>query len=270
MSAELDGERWRLLYFGHVDPALYGVDFEYPKRTPEFALYAVSVNYWKGMQYAVLNERGEPEYMLDDVAWLKSLIPTAQFGSLVLFDLRPATVDASKRASDHYNLGFVYYVRGEYPQAVERLKRAIELDPEFAEAYLALGNVYASIGNSAAACDALRSAVRLRGDWSEALNNLAWQLATTTDEQLRNPTEAVQLALCACQLSQPEPLSYLDTLIAAYAADGQLSEAIEVCRQAEAKAAASGASKLADGFRQTMRELESKRATRSQTPEKGR
>ena len=38
------------------------------------------------------------------------------------------------------------------------------------------------------------TAIQMKPDWPEALNDLAWLLATTPDAQLRNGARAVELA----------------------------------------------------------------------------
>jgi cytochrome c-type biogenesis protein CcmH/NrfG len=53
------------------------------------------------------------------------------------------------------------------------LKRAIQLDPTFAKAYLLLGDVYAQRGDYASAAPEYEAAVRLGGDLDEAHYRLA-------------------------------------------------------------------------------------------------
>lgn len=66
-----------------------------------------------------------------------------------------------------------------------------------------------------------------------AMNSLALLLATTTRSQLHNPREAIALATKAVAAS-PNP-DYLDTLAAAFFADGQMDRAVETEQKALAK-----------------------------------
>ncbi len=50
------------------------------------------------------------------------------------------------QAEDLTQLGITYYKEGEFDKAIERLKEAIELDPNIAEAYYYLGLVYEAKG----------------------------------------------------------------------------------------------------------------------------
>jgi TPR repeat protein len=66
-----------------------------------------------------------------------------------------------------------------------------------------------------------------------AMNSLAMLLATSTDPHVRNPQEAIALATKAVASSgNPD---YLDTLAAAYFADGQTDKAIETEQRALAR-----------------------------------
>ena len=91
----------------------------------------------------------------------------------------------------------------------------------------------------------LREAVRLKPDWLEALNNLAWLLATQPDARLRNGPEAVRLASHAVQLTRTNNPGTLDTLAAAYAEAGHYPAAAEAAQKAMNLAEAAGQKELA-------------------------
>ncbi|WPD24504.1 MAG: rhomboid family intramembrane serine protease [Candidatus Electrothrix scaldis] len=65
-----------------------------------------------------------------------------------------------------------------------------------------------------------------------ALNSLAWILATDPDPAFRNGTEAVELALRACEKDGWNEAMYIDTLAAAYAEADRWEEAIATQQQA--------------------------------------
>jgi tetratricopeptide (TPR) repeat protein len=66
--------------------------------------------------------------------------------------------------------------------------------------------------------------------WS--YNNLAWHLATYENPAERNGQEAVKFALKACELDGYHYWSFLDTLAASYAENGQFPEAVLAMNQA--------------------------------------
>jgi tetratricopeptide (TPR) repeat protein len=73
---------------------------------------------------------------------------------------------------------------------------------------------------------ALEEAVRTDGSDTNTLNDLAWLLATTPDNRVRNPHRAIGLAHKCCELSHWTDAYCIDTLAAAYAASGNFNEAI--------------------------------------------
>jgi Flp pilus assembly protein TadD len=82
------------------------------------------------------------------------------------------------------------------------------------------------------AADAFEKAILLDPSQASALNNLAWLLATSDEERLRNPRRAVELAQRACRL-MPHVSAFRGTLAVAFAASGGNSEAEEALAEAQ-------------------------------------
>jgi tetratricopeptide (TPR) repeat protein len=93
-------------------------------------------------------------------------------------------------------------------------------------AHVQLGAAYAEQGRLAETIRHYRDAVRIRPTYREAVNNLAWLLATARDPGLREPAEAVALAERAVALTAAPDPATLDTLAAAYAAAGRFEDAV--------------------------------------------
>ena len=70
-------------------------------------------------------------------------------------------------------------------------------------------------------------------DYVPAMNDLARLMTTTRESSIRNPQQAIVLATKAVTAG-PNP-DYLDTLAAAYFADGQTDKAIETEQKALAR-----------------------------------
>ena len=88
--------------------------------------------------------------------------------------------------------------RGDFAGAIARYRRALEIDPNLVE----------------------------------ALNNLAWLLATCPEASLRNGAEAVQLAERACQITDYHRTIMVGTLAAAYAEAGRFPDAVATAQKA--------------------------------------
>ena len=66
----------------------------------------------------------------------------------------------------------------------------------------------------------------------QAVNDLAWLLATCPQNETRNGSQAVQLAAAACKLSSYQDPVLLNTLAAAYADVGKWPEAVATASKA--------------------------------------
>jgi tetratricopeptide (TPR) repeat protein len=95
-----------------------------------------------------------------------------------------------------------------------------------------------------------RYVIRLSPDSPDALNNLAWLLATHPRPELRNGIEAVGLAQRACELTDYSKPDMLGTLAAAYAETGQFPLALEIAQKAEKLSQSSGDRSMQDRHKQ--------------------
>jgi hypothetical protein len=78
-----------LLYFGHVDPALYGISYRLVPATPVEGLVAVSENFLGGYDYLTVSPEGAMVGVsADAVAWLRDRTPVRRLGSIALYDTR--------------------------------------------------------------------------------------------------------------------------------------------------------------------------------------
>lgn len=73
----------------------------------------------------------------------------------------------------------------------------------------------------------LEQAVRLQPEDPTTLNDLAWMLATSKDNRVRDGRRAVALAMKACKLSKWKNAFSIDTLAAAAAATGDYADAVK-------------------------------------------
>lgn len=104
-------------------------------------------------------------------------------------------------------------------------------------------------GHIRAARDQFEAALALTNDVANAANDLAWLLATSGDDALRDGPRAVLYAQRAVAESQARSAGTLDTLAAAYAEAGDFAKAVATARQALEIATEGGPGGLADDIR---------------------
>ncbi len=123
------------------------------------------------------------------------------------------------------NRGIVYMRSEDHSSALKDFNAALKLDPKFVDA---LGNRASALrkqGRYSEAVLDLENAIMISPGKFEAVNDLAWLLATCPDNSIRNTSRALTLARQACDMTDYRQWNTLDTLAAALAGEGQFSEA---------------------------------------------
>jgi len=77
-----------------------------------------------------------------------------------------------------------------------------------------------SVGKHAEAIKDYDEALKIDGDDTHVLNNLAWVLATSPEDSVRNADRSIELGLKACDLTKYQKPHILSTLAAGYAEKG--------------------------------------------------
>lgn len=168
----------------------------------------------------------------------------------------PASVDANLA------LGQALSRAGNKAEAGAAFRSAAAWGSSSPEAQMEFGAWLAAEGNAKEAIDRFRQALRIRSDFIPALNNLAWLLATSRDDTLRNGAEAVRLAEQACGLTQHRAPYLLGTLAAAYAESGQFDQAVETATKAADLAEQSSENEIARRNRELREVYRSRQAWR--------
>jgi len=130
-----------------------------------------------------------------------------------------------------------YYVGDNRPRrAIELLTSILEgirdeTDAEQREtksdALRSRGDALLSVGKHADAVKDYEEALKVDPEDTGVLNNLAWVLATSTEDGVRNGERSIELGLKACELTKYQRPHILSTLAAGYAEKGDFETALK-------------------------------------------
>lgn len=151
----------------------------------------------------------------------------------------------------HREFARVLEAQGENQKALRHLQTALVFSPEI-ETREELASLFYRTGDSRQSAAQFRRVLALQPDQLDALNNLAWLLATCPDDTVRNGVEAVQHAEHACRLTAFKQARETGILAAAYAETGRFQEAIVTGELSVRLASASGDSRSAAVNRQLL------------------
>ena len=146
--------------------------------------------------------------------------------------LREAVRLKDTSAPAHANLGPILCATGEFDECIFHLNRALELDPEYSTAHANLAEAYGASGKRALAAEQFALALNVAPDKPFLLNRLAWLLATSPEDSVRDGARAVDLAERAVSITGRQDIMSLETLSAAYAEVGRFEDALRTGREA--------------------------------------
>jgi tetratricopeptide (TPR) repeat protein len=170
-------------------------------------------------------------------------------------------------AETHAVLGMALMTKGLLDEAIAQLSKAIEIlagyrQPHYSKAVETLSNyshahynlalALAEKGETVDAIAHYEKAIEAQPDLVEALTNLAWIFASSSDANIRNGPRAVELAEKASRLAHDTSPVVLRTLAAAYATNKSFDKAVETSRRALQFAQEQRNAELAETIRREM------------------
>ncbi len=144
---------------------------------------------------------------------------------------RALDVDA-KSLPARMNLAAALAARRRFADAVKQYAAVILAYPDEARAHSQLGRMYLQLGKLKLGAHYLSLAARLDPQDTAAITSLAWLLATSTIDELRDGERALELSLQLRANSKSLNLIALDVLAAAHAEQGNYAAAIATLDQA--------------------------------------
>ena len=127
----------------------------------------------------------------------------------------------------------IYFLVDKQPQAaIEAYSRALIADSDNFLALRGRGDAYLNVGDHHSALSDFERAILVEPDDPELLNNFAWLLATSPEDEVRNGERAIDLAKKASEATEYKKPHILSTLAAAYAESGDFASAREWSQKA--------------------------------------
>jgi Flp pilus assembly protein TadD len=216
-------------------------------------ILAARKNYSEAMEHFVASLQSNPDY-----SEAQSNLGQALAVQGKLNDAEPHYLAAIKLKPDdpetHRRFAVLLIQQGRTREALhhQRMALTFSLKPDIKMRmdYVALLH---QTGDLRGAVAQLRQVLLLKPDSVEALNNLAWMLATASDDTLRDGAEAVRYAERAARLPPVKEMCVPGTLAAAYAEAGRFPEAIATAEKAVEMETAAGETRFAAINRQLLR-----------------
>ncbi len=173
---------------------------------------------------------------------------------------REALVYKQDSLLTHFNIGMTYMNSGRLEESIPFFEEALRIGPGYTDASLNLSSVLIRLNRFEEAVNILRKGLSVNPEDPGMTNKLAWLLATSPSEELRNGAEALELAIRVCEATNYRNPESLDTLAAAYAETGRFDKAVEISRKAHKGATVLGQAELARGIEMRLRKYEARQA----------
>jgi tetratricopeptide (TPR) repeat protein len=160
---------------------------------------------------------------------------------------------APDNAETHHQLGSVLAQLGRWPEAIASLESAVNLQPRQPRYHCDLGLAFYERGQKDKALGQYRAASELLPNWPEQFNNLVWSLLTPEAPGEFQARTALDTAMEICQATNFRNPQFLDTLAAAYAANGRFPEAVQMAKEAVRLAEEAGQKALGEQIRERLK-----------------
>lgn len=149
---------------------------------------------------------------------------------------------APDHAPSRFSLGMLDMQEGDAESAAKQWESIVSAGAAFPDAYLALAGMAGQKSNYSLELNYLEIGHEKCPDSAALTNALAWALATTPYDELRDADRALRLAMTATNMTPGVNHAILDTLAVAHAATGGFAQAIETMKQAISAAESEGVS----------------------------
>jgi len=168
--------------------------------------------------------------------WIRSLIQASQKNyDEAIKDVQLLADNSPENPTFKLQLAALLNASKQPRKAIEMYDQLLRVDPENAAALRGRGDAYLSLGEHKNALKDYTEALSFDPEDDGILNNLAWVLATSPADDVRDGKRALELATKACEVTKFSQPHILSTLASAYAEVGDFENAIKYCKDGLAK-----------------------------------
>ena len=215
----------------------------------------VQVGAWKNSEALfrhMIRKLGNDPYR-SDIYWRLGMVLSSE-GRMAEAEVhfKESLLLAPGTAEARVSYGDALFREGRKAEAAAQYAAALRINPSFPLPHARLAQELAGQGRFDEAMTHCQAALSMDPNCVEALNNLAWLLATCPDDKLRNGPTATALAERAAALTRHRFVQIEGTLAAAYAEAGLFAKAIEAGARAGAMASALGDTNLVARYEQDL------------------
>jgi tetratricopeptide (TPR) repeat protein len=175
--------------------------------------------------------KNNPDLALAHGLRAQVLASQEKFGEAIA-EMKVLADDMPGQPDVRMQLALYYLLNNDTREAISQYTQVLDLDAEHFLALRGRGDAYLNLGDHAAAVEDFDRALDVEPEDSALLNNFAWVLATSPDDNIRDGKRAIELATKACELTDYERPHILSTLAAAYAESGDFDTARKWSKQA--------------------------------------
>jgi Tfp pilus assembly protein PilF len=177
-------------------------------------------------------------------------------------DLKKLVKAMPDSAELQIQLALFYTANKQTDQAIATYGDILDADKDNWLAYRGRADAYLNVGKHAQAIADYQAALKLQPKNTGLLNNLAWVLATSPDDSLRDGKRAIELAKEGCDLTEYKQAHIISTLAAAYAESGDFEQAVKWSK----KAVETGSEAMKPQLAKELESYEAKKPWREEKP----
>lgn len=147
-------------------------------------------------------------------------------------DLELLVENAPDNTELQNQLAMIYYADDRVTKAIETYSRILARDEKNFVALRGRGDVFLGVGKHIDAAQDYERAYEVDEENSSLLNNYAWLLATSPDDEVRDGELSLKLSLKAAEITEYKQAHILSTLASSYAELGDFEKAREWAKKA--------------------------------------